>query len=96
MEKIITAQSLFKELKNYSVYEFFRVNSEQYGTEYAAFQHYGRDHKKSELINDIEALSCYYQNELGYKAGDVYTVFMPTSAEAMPLLFCFQKSLMQW
>ena len=90
-EKIITAQSLFKELKNYSVYEFFRANSEQYGTEYAAFQHYGRDHKKSEFINDIEALSYYYQNDLGFKAGDVYTVFMPTSVEAMIIFMALNK-----
>lgn len=78
----ICAFSLFKELKDYGIYEFYRINTEDLG-EYCAFQHKGKDHMKSEVVNDIEALACFFQKELGLKANDVFSIFLPTSAESI-------------
>lgn len=89
-EKIIRAFDLLKELKDYSVYEYFRINTEDLG-DYFAFQHKGTDHKKSETVNDIEALACFFRNDLGLKANDVFSIFLPTSAESILTFFALNK-----
>lgn len=46
-------------------------------------QHFDVKYKKSRIFADIEALAGYFQNVLGLKKGDVYTVFMPTTMEGI-------------
>lgn len=46
-------------------------------------QHFGVKYRKSEIFRDIEALASYFQNDLGLKQGDVYTVFMPTTVQSI-------------
>lgn len=76
--------------ENHNCYDYFLKNTEQYG-EYTVFSHYGREHKKSELVADIEAAAAYYKNELGLKRGDVYTVFSPTNVESMIVFMALNK-----
>ena len=46
-------------------------------------QHFGVKYRKSEIFRDIDALASYFQNDLGLKQGDVYTVFMPTTVQSI-------------
>ncbi|MBQ4207129.1 MAG: acyl--CoA ligase [Clostridia bacterium] len=46
-------------------------------------QHFGVRYRKSEMFRDIDALSAYFQKELGLKRGDVYTVFMTTTVQGI-------------
>ena len=75
---------------NHNIYDYFLINSEQYG-DYTIFGHYGKDHYKSEFIADIETFAAYYSLELGLKRGDVYTIFMPTNVESLILLMALNK-----
>ncbi|MGN1418971.1 MAG: class I adenylate-forming enzyme family protein [Acutalibacteraceae bacterium] len=75
---------------NHNSYDYFLKNTEQYG-EYTVFSHYGREHKKSELVADIEAAAAYYKKELDLKRGDVYTIFSPTNVESMILFMALNK-----
>ncbi len=93
MEKIetpILARSKEFPPADHNCYDYFLKNTAQYG-EYTVFSHYGREHKKSELVADIEAAACYFKNDLGLQRGDVYTIFAPTSVESMILFMALNK-----
>ncbi|MBQ9946600.1 MAG: AMP-binding protein [Clostridia bacterium] len=91
MSTNVCAYQFFKELKDeYGIYEYYRINTEHLGN-YCAFQHKGRDHMKEEIVNDIEALACYFSKELGLKANDVFSIFLPTSAESIFSFFALNK-----
>ncbi|MGN1195571.1 MAG: class I adenylate-forming enzyme family protein [Acutalibacteraceae bacterium] len=75
---------------NHNCYDYFLINSEQYG-DYVLFAHHGKDHYKSEFISDVETLAAYFKLELGLKRGDVYTIFMPTNVESLILLMALNK-----
>ncbi len=75
---------------DHNCYDYFLKNTKQYG-EYTVFSHYGKEHKKSELVADIESAAVYFKNELGLKRGDVYTVFSPTNVESMILFMALNK-----
>ena len=72
------------------IYDYYLMNTQAFG-DYPAFQHRYRDHGRSELIGDIEALACFFKNDLGFVPGDVYTVFAPTSAESMAVFMALNK-----
>ena len=73
-----------------TMYEYFLASTAEFG-DYPVFQHRFRDHMRSEFVRDIEALACYFKFDKGLTAGDVYTVFMPTSAEAMMIFMALNK-----
>lgn len=86
----IPGSSMYKPVGDYNVYDYFLMNTEQYG-DYPCFQHNYRDHMRSEFVNDVNALSLYYKKTLGFAPGDVYTVFLPTSIEAMAIFMALNK-----
>lgn len=90
VETPVLAQSKEFPPADHNCYDYFLKNTEQYG-EYTVFSHYGREHKKSELVADIEAAAVYFKNELGLKEGDVYTVFSPTNVESMIVFMALNK-----
>ena len=67
---------------DYNCYEFLKVCTEIYDDVYM-MQHFGVRYYRSEMFRDIDALSGYFQKELGLKKGDVYTVFMPTTVQGI-------------
>lgn len=89
-QNIITARSRAFAPENHNCYEYYLKNTQQYG-DYISFQHYGRNHMKSEFVADVEALAVYFSKELGLKRGDVYTVFMPTNVESMMTFMALNK-----
>lgn len=88
-EAVIGA-SKYRPVGNMNVYDYFLLNTKQYG-DYTLFGHKGKDHLRSEFINDIEATACYFKNELKLKQGDVFTIFLPTSIEAMIIFMALNK-----
>ena len=54
-------------------------------------QHFGVKYRKSEIFRDIEALASYFQNDLGLKQGDVYTVFMPTTVQSIVAFYALNS-----
>lgn len=86
----IPGSTAYHPVGDFNVYDYFVMNTEQYG-DYPAFQHGFRDHMRSELLNDIDSLACYYKEELGLKQGDVYTLFLSTSIEAMIIFMALNK-----
>ena len=54
-------------------------------------QHFGVKYRKSEIFKDIDALSSYFQNDLGLKPGDVYTVFMTTTVQGILAFYALNQ-----
>ena len=46
-------------------------------------QHFGVKYRKSEIFAEIDAMSAYFQKDLGLKRGDVYTLFMTTTMQGI-------------
>ena len=65
-----------------SCYSYFLRDTAHMG-EYTLFSFMGKEHKKSEFIADIEALSAFFKEEIGLKKGDVLSAVVPTSVEGM-------------
>lgn len=89
MEQYKLPNEDFLPVGNHGIYEYFLRNTDRFG-DYCVFQHRGKDHSRSELISDIEALACYFRS-VGLLAGDVYTVFAPTSMESMAIFLALNK-----
>lgn len=54
-------------------------------------QHFGVRYRKSEMFRDVDALSGYFQNELGLRRGDVYTVFMTTTVQGILTFYALSQ-----
>ncbi len=68
--------------KNINCYDYLKECTSIYDDVYM-MQHFGVKYRKSEIFRDIDALASYFQNDLGLKKGDVYTVFMPTTVQSI-------------
>ncbi len=86
----VTAQSREYPPTDITCWKYFIRNSAQYG-DYTIFSHAGKDHSRSELIADVEALAAFFHRELGLKEQDVFTVFMPTNAESIITFMALNK-----
>ena len=75
---------------NYNCYEYLKVCTQIYDDVYM-MQHFGAKYLRSEIFNDIDALSSYFQNELKLKKGDVYTVFMPTTVQSIISIYALNQ-----
>lgn len=54
-------------------------------------QHFSVRYKKSRIFKDINALSGYFQQKLGLKPGDVYTIFMPTTVQGIAAFYALNQ-----
>ncbi|MBE6746941.1 MAG: acyl--CoA ligase [Ruminococcaceae bacterium] len=81
---------MLPEPKNYNCYEYLRYCTEIYDDVYM-MQHFGVKYMRSEIFKDIEALAAYFQNVLGLKKGDVYTIFMPTTVQSIVAFYALNK-----
>ena len=54
-------------------------------------QHFGVKYYKSEVFRDMDALSAYFQKDLGLKRGDVYTIFMPTTMQSIIAFYALNQ-----
>ena len=71
-------------------YEFYMAATEQYG-DYDAFQHLGYRGKRKEFLEDVNAIAFYFSEILGYRPGDVFTIFTPTNVESVTMFYALNK-----
>ncbi|MBR3094507.1 MAG: acyl--CoA ligase, partial [Clostridia bacterium] len=69
-------------VENCNCYEYLKKCTGIYDDVYM-MQHFGVKYRKSEMFRDIDALSSYFQNELGLRRGDVFTLFMTTTVQGI-------------
>ena len=76
--------------ENTNCYEYLRMCTEIYDDVWM-MQHFGVKYKRSKIFNDIEALAAYFQNEMGLRKGDVFTIFMPTTVQSIITFYALNK-----
>ena len=77
-------------VENYNCYEYLKQCTSIYPDVWM-MQHFGVKYRKSEIFRDIDALSAYFQKELGLKRGDVYTVFMTTTVQGILAFYALNQ-----
>ncbi|MCR5781324.1 MAG: AMP-binding protein, partial [Clostridia bacterium] len=77
-------------VENDNCYEYLRRCTGIYSDVYM-MQHFGVKYRKSEIFRDIEALSAYFQKDLGLKRGDVYTLFMTTTVQGIIAFYALNR-----
>ena len=75
---------------NENLFDYYVRNTEQYGN-INAFVTFGKNHTRNEFMEDIKALSAFFEKEIGLKKGDVYTVLLPTNVESIILLMALNR-----
>lgn len=75
---------------NDNCYDYLFKCTEKYG-DFDMTQHLDKRFRRSEMKRDIEAFAVYAQKQLGLKAGDVYTIFMPTTIQAIVAFYALNK-----
>lgn len=76
--------------ENTNCYEYLKECTSIYGDVYM-MQHFGVKYRKSEIYKDMDALASYFQNEVGLKKGDVYTIFMPTTVQSIIAFYALNR-----
>ncbi|MGN0467697.1 MAG: class I adenylate-forming enzyme family protein [Acutalibacteraceae bacterium] len=74
----------------YNCYEYLKTCTQKYDDVYM-MQHFGVKYLRSQIFADINALTGYFQKELGLKRGDVYTVFMPTTVQGIITFYALNQ-----
>lgn len=88
--EIVTAASKLHLPGDENIFDFYKRNNLSYGN-IDIFVHYGKNHKRDEFFADIQTMSAYFEQELGLKRGDVFTVFMPTNPESLIILYALNR-----
>ncbi len=77
-------------VENDNCYEYLKKCTGIYEDVYM-MQHFGVKYRKSEVFRDVDALSSYFQNVLGLKRGDVYTLFMTTTVQGIIAFYALNQ-----
>lgn len=81
---------MLPQTQNYNCFEYLKICTENYG-DYNMLQHFGIKYSRSKIFRDIDNLAAYFQKELKLKKGDIYTVFMPTTVQAIVAFYALNK-----
>ena len=81
---------MLPEVENYNCYEYLKVCTGIY-EDVDMMQHFGVRYKRSAIFRDVNALSAYFQYELGLKPGDVYTLFMTTTVQGIIAFYALNQ-----
>ena len=81
---------MLPEVRDDNCYEYLKRCTSIYPDVWM-MQHFGVKYRKSEIFRDIDGLSAYFQNELGLKRGDVYTVFMTTTVQGIIAFYALNQ-----
>ena len=73
---------MLPECKDMNTFEYLKHCTSIY-PDVDMMQHFGVRYKKSRIFADVNAMSAFFQKELGLKKGDVFTVFMPTTVQGI-------------
>lgn len=86
-----TMDDVLPDYGNMNLYEYLKACLYPHKEDYAMFQFKLTDHMRSEFFEDVEAMAVYFKEELGMKAGDAYSLFIPNSIEEVVCLFALNK-----
>lgn len=86
-----TMAEILPDYGDMNLYEFLIACTSFHKEDYPMFQFKLTDHKRSEFFEDVEAMAVYFKEELGMKAGDAYSLFIPNSIEEVVCLFALNK-----
>lgn len=75
---------------NNNCFEYLKLCTSKY-PDVDMMQHFSVRYKKSKIFKDINALSGYFQQKLGLKPGDVYTIFMPTTVQGIAAFYALNQ-----
>ena len=75
---------------NLNCYEYLKKCTGIYEDVYM-MQHFGVKYYRSRIFADIDALAGYFQNDLGLKRGDVYTLFMTTTVQGIIAFYALNQ-----
>ncbi len=78
------------ETGSYNCYEYYVKNSAEYG-DYTAVEYFGKTLNRSQFIKEIDSLAAFMTKEIGLKAGDIFTVFLPTTIQSFVALYALNK-----
>ena len=81
---------LLLSVENLNCYEYLKKCTSIYEDVYM-LQHFGVKYFRSRIFADIDAMSGYFQNDLGLKPGDVYTVFMTTTVQGIVAFYALNQ-----
>lgn len=74
----------------YNCYEYMEKWTETFG-EYCVIERFGQEVYRSEFLDQINRMAAYFENELGLKRGDVYTIFLPTIPQSFVAFYALNK-----
>lgn len=86
-----TMDDVLPDYGNMNLYEYLIACLYPHKEDYPMFQFKLTDHMKSEFFEDVESMAVYFKEELGMKAGDAYSLFIPNSIEEVVCLFALNK-----
>ncbi len=86
-----TMDDVLPDYGNMNLYEYLIACLYPHKEDYPMFQFKLTDHMRSEFFEDVEAMAVYFKEELGMKAGDSYSLFIPNSIEEVVTLFALNK-----
>jgi len=77
-------------VENFNCTEYLKKCTSIYEDVYM-MQHFGVKYYRSEMFRDMDAMSAYFQKDLGLKKGDVYTIFMPTTVQGIVSFYALNQ-----
>lgn len=86
-----TMEDVLPDYGNMNLYEYLIACLYPHKEDYPMFQFKLTDHMRSEFFEDVEAMAVYFKEDLGMKAGDAYSLFIPNSIEEVVCLFALNK-----
>ncbi len=87
----LTMAEILPDYGNMNLYEYLKACTIGIREDYPILQFKLRDIMRSEFYNDVDAMAVYFREELGMKAGDAYSLFMPNSVEEVVCLYALNK-----
>ena len=75
---------------DYNCYDYFLKWTEEF-PDYNLLSRFGLEVKHSEFVHQIDCLAAYFENELGLKRGDVYTILLPTCPQSFVAFYALNK-----
>lgn len=73
-----------------SFYDYYRLTTDSLG-DLPVLQYKHRDHMRSELLTDVDAMARYFARDLGLGKGDAFTLLLPTVAEGIVLFLALNR-----
>lgn len=86
-----TSQDLVPYYADLNCYDYLLACTKRFKEDYPFVQFKFTDHLRSEILADIDALACYFKEELKMQPGDAFSLFTPNTVEEIVMFFALNK-----